>query len=90
MSPGENCWDNVALTINDSTGAFIIHLRDRHSGLGLYFQLSIAYDDEHTGNLMVTIDNKDYDWKESTWKAVHKIIDKWYEEYLIIVEKVGE
>lgn len=92
MSPGKNgtCWDSLVMIIRSSdTVVPIIRFKDRNSALEAQRQLMIALFEEHTGNLTVTIDNCDYDLTYETWQAVAGAVERWYEEYMVLVENVG-
>lgn len=58
-------WDHFILLIHDSASASIVHLNDHGTCLNLNFDLIVAYDAEHSGDLIVDIDGNKYQWSES-------------------------
>lgn len=90
MGKGKDCWDKLVLIVRGAdTVVPLIHFKDRHSALDAYNQIAVAHFENHADELEVHIDGSTYTMTYDVWQAVGAALNEWYEDYMILVEGVG-
>lgn len=73
--------DKIQLIINEEVPRIII-LKDRYSALELNRQLTIAYFEDHEGDLSIDIDGNSYTFTQDMWQGILSVTDQWLEKYI--------
>ena len=73
--------DKIELVIKGDIPRIII-LKDRYSALELNRQLTIAYFEDHEGELSIDIDGNSYTFPLNVWQAILSVTDQWLEDYI--------
>ncbi len=61
----------------------LIKLKNRDTCVNLNRELTIAWFDDHEGDLQLFIDGHSYTFPQEIWHAVLSVTDQWLEEYLV-------
>ena len=73
--------DDVKLIIRGARPA-LVFIKERESAVELVRVLMVAWFQDHTGPLGVTINGNDYTFSQSAWQSLYSETDEWLGEYL--------
>ena len=74
-------FDKVHLVLHGDVPQLIV-LKDQYSALELNRQLTIAYFEDHEGELDIEIDGSSYTFSLEVWQAILSVTDQWLAKYM--------
>ena len=75
-------FDKVHLVLHGDVPQLIV-LKDQYSALELSRQLTVAYFQDHEGELDIEIDGSSYTFSLEVWQAILSVTDQWLAKYLV-------
>jgi hypothetical protein len=73
--------DDVKLIIRGDRPA-LVFIKERESAVELVRVLMVAWFQDHSGPLNMTINGNDYTFSQHAWQALYNETDEWFGEYL--------
>jgi hypothetical protein len=75
-------WDDKIKIVVRGDCPTIIILESAESALEINRVLTIAYFEDHEGQMTLDIDGSEYTFSQATWQALLSVTDQWLEQYM--------